>query len=85
MRWVALLVAVSCLTGRQIGQAQQPGSRVSGRITILEKDTKATTDLGDAVVYLDECDPSAFRPGDLVDAVITDARGYDVVARPGVS
>ena len=37
----------------------------------------------DAVVYLDECDPSAFQPGDLIDAVITDSRGYDVVARPG--
>ena len=70
MRWVALLVAVSCLTGRQIGQAQQPGSRVSGRITILEKDTKATTDLGDAVVYL-EGPRSAARPV-TVEIVIND-------------
>jgi ribosomal protein S12 methylthiotransferase len=36
----------------------------------------------DGLVYLDESDPSAFRPGDLVDAVITDSRGYDLVVRP---
>jgi ribosomal protein S12 methylthiotransferase len=38
----------------------------------------------DAVVYLDECDPSGFAAGQMVDAVITDARGYDLVARPEV-
>ena len=36
----------------------------------------------DAVVYLDECDPSAFPAGAVIDAVITGARGYDIVARP---
>ncbi|HXT72057.1 MAG TPA: 30S ribosomal protein S12 methylthiotransferase RimO [Vicinamibacterales bacterium] len=36
----------------------------------------------DALVYLDECDPSEYRPGDLLDAVITGARGYDLIARP---
>lgn len=36
----------------------------------------------DAIVYLDERDPSAFLPGDLVEAVITSARGYDVIAAP---
>ena len=36
----------------------------------------------DAVVYLDECDPTAFPPGAVIDAVITGARGYDIVARP---
>jgi ribosomal protein S12 methylthiotransferase len=36
----------------------------------------------DAVVYLDECDPSAFPAGTVIDAVITGARGYDIVARP---
>ena len=36
----------------------------------------------DAVVYLDECDPAAFTAGQVVDAVITGARGYDMVARP---
>ena len=36
----------------------------------------------DAVVYLDECDASAYAAGDVIDAVITGARGYDVIARP---
>ena len=36
----------------------------------------------DAVVYLDECDPTAFAPGQVIDAVITGARGYDLIARP---
>ena len=34
----------------------------------------------DAMVYLSECDPSAFAPGDLVTARVTEARGYDLVA-----
>ena len=38
----------------------------------------------DALVYLDECDTSALRPGQLLDAVITGARGYDLIARPAV-
>ena len=36
----------------------------------------------DAVVYLDECDPSVFSAGEVVQAVVTGARGYDLVARP---
>jgi len=36
----------------------------------------------DAVVYLDGCDPSEFRAGDVVPAVVTGANGYDLVARP---
>jgi len=36
----------------------------------------------DAVVYLDECDPSAFPAGTVIEAIITGARGYDIVARP---
>jgi ribosomal protein S12 methylthiotransferase len=38
----------------------------------------------DALVYMDECDTSALRPGQLLDAVITGARGYDLIARPAV-
>jgi ribosomal protein S12 methylthiotransferase len=34
----------------------------------------------DAMVYLSDCDPSAFAPGALVTARVTDARGYDLVA-----
>ncbi|HUF46820.1 MAG TPA: 30S ribosomal protein S12 methylthiotransferase RimO [Vicinamibacterales bacterium] len=36
----------------------------------------------DSVVYLTECDPTAFGPGDLVETVVTEARDYDLVARP---
>ena len=36
----------------------------------------------DSVVYLTDCDPSAYRPGDLVPARIVGARGYDLVASP---
>ncbi len=39
----------------------------------------------DAIVYLDECDASQLRPGQLLEAVITGARGYDLIARPAVS
>ncbi len=36
----------------------------------------------DASVFLTECDPSAFRPGDLAEVEIVDARDYDLIARP---
>jgi ribosomal protein S12 methylthiotransferase len=36
----------------------------------------------DAMVYLSDCDPSAFALGDVVTARVTDARGYDLVASP---
>jgi ribosomal protein S12 methylthiotransferase len=36
----------------------------------------------DSVVYLSEVDSSACRPGDMVEAEVVDARGYDLVARP---
>jgi len=36
----------------------------------------------DSVVYFTECDPSALKPGDLIQAKIVAARGYDVVASP---
>jgi ribosomal protein S12 methylthiotransferase len=36
----------------------------------------------DATVYLTECDPSALRTGDLVDAEVVGARDYDLVVRP---
>jgi len=36
----------------------------------------------DALVYLDECDPSEWQPGQVVEAVITGARGYDLVVTP---
>jgi ribosomal protein S12 methylthiotransferase len=36
----------------------------------------------DSIVYLTDCDPSIYRPGDLVPARIVAARGYDLVAAP---
>jgi len=36
----------------------------------------------DACVYLTECDPSAYRPGDFVDIEVVAARGYDLIGRP---
>jgi ribosomal protein S12 methylthiotransferase len=36
----------------------------------------------DSVVYLSDVDPTACQPGDLVDADVVAARGYDLVARP---
>jgi len=36
----------------------------------------------DALVYFDECDPSSLIPGTIVEASLTGARGYDLIARP---
>ena len=36
----------------------------------------------DAVVYLTDCDASQLKPGDLIQARIVAARGYDLVAAP---
>src|SRR5881296_2399996 len=47
MRWTALLAGVSCLA------LAQAGSRVTGRIAMLEKGDQPSSDLGAAVVYLD--------------------------------
>jgi ribosomal protein S12 methylthiotransferase len=38
----------------------------------------------DAAVFLTDCDPSAYRGGDLIEVEIVDTRGYDRVARPVV-
>jgi ribosomal protein S12 methylthiotransferase len=38
----------------------------------------------DAVVYLSDCDPTEYRPGQLIRARIVDARDYDLVAAPVV-
>jgi ribosomal protein S12 methylthiotransferase len=71
-------------------------ARVGDRVRVMvdgpspESDLVLTGRLGsqapdiDAMVYLDECDPSSFAAGQMVDAVITDARGYDLVVRPEV-
>jgi len=36
----------------------------------------------DASVYLTECDPSGYRPGDFVEVALVGARDYDLIARP---
>ena len=36
----------------------------------------------DAAVYLTDCDPSAYHPGDFVEVEIVGARDYDLIARP---
>ena len=36
----------------------------------------------DASVFLTDCDPSSFKPGDFAEVEIVGARGYDLVARP---
>jgi ribosomal protein S12 methylthiotransferase len=36
----------------------------------------------DALVYLTDCDPAEFSPGQFIEAELTGARGYDLVARP---
>ena len=36
----------------------------------------------DPVVYMTDCNPSDFAPGDLIHARIVGARGYDLLARP---
>ncbi len=36
----------------------------------------------DPLVYLTDCDPAAFRAGDMIDGEIVGAHGYDLVARP---
>lgn len=36
----------------------------------------------DPVVYLTECDPTAWAPGSMVEARLVEARGYDLAARP---
>jgi ribosomal protein S12 methylthiotransferase len=39
----------------------------------------------DGTAYLTECDPSAFRTGDLVDVEIVGAREYDLLVRPSAT
>jgi ribosomal protein S12 methylthiotransferase len=36
----------------------------------------------DAAVYLTDCDPSSFRPGEFAEAEIVGAHAYDLIARP---
>ncbi len=69
-------------------------SRIGGRARVLVDGPSSDHDLVlkarlatqapdiDAAVFLTDCDPSAFRPGDFTEVEIVDARDYDLVARP---
>lgn len=68
MRWLAGVVAVLA-----VGMGTAAASRVAGRIIILEKDNKASPDLGDAVLYLEGPKSPADRaPRTTVEIAITD-------------
>lgn len=56
-RWVAMLLGVSCMVVGRRGAAQG-GTRVTGRVTLLEKDSRPSRDLGAAVVYFDAATPA---------------------------
>ena len=74
--------------------AERLARRIGERVTMMVDGPSPESDLVltgrlegqapdiDAMVYLDECDPSAFQAGDRVDVVITAARGYDLVVTP---
>jgi ribosomal protein S12 methylthiotransferase len=38
----------------------------------------------DASIYLTDCDPSIYRPGEFADVEIVGAKDYDLIARPVV-
>jgi ribosomal protein S12 methylthiotransferase len=57
------------------GQAPDHDLVLKGRLATQAPDI-------DAAVYLTDCDPTAFQPGDFADVEIVGARDYDLVARP---
>jgi plastocyanin len=61
---------VITVTATGAARAQVAGGRVTGRVTILEKDRKASRDLGDAVLWLDARPDST--PPRTFDIAITD-------------
>ena len=76
MRRTWILAGLCIAAGSTDALAQRPerGSRVAGRIVILEKDNKPTPDLGDAVLYLEGAGERAgpAAPAVTVDIAITD-------------
>jgi ribosomal protein S12 methylthiotransferase len=57
------------------GPSSEHGLVLQGRIEGQAPDI-------DSVVYLTDCDPAAYQPGDLVPTRIVGAQGYDLVAAP---
>jgi len=80
------------LQKRLVGARQR--ARVGERARVLVDGASAEHDLVlkarlatqapdiDASVYLTECNPSAYRPGDFAEVEIVGAREYDLIARP---
>jgi ribosomal protein S12 methylthiotransferase len=78
---------------KRLVQARQR-QRIGERVRVLVDGPSADHDLVvrarlatqapdiDASVYLTECDPSSFRPGDFAEVEIVAAREYDLIARP---
>ena len=71
-------------------QEQRLGSEISVMIDgpspehefVLQGRTEGQAPEIDAVVYLTDCDPALFKPGELIRAQIVEARDYDIVAAP---
>jgi ribosomal protein S12 methylthiotransferase len=57
------------------GPSEEHGLVLQGRVEAQAPDI-------DSVVYLTDCDPSAYRSGDLVSANVVGARSYDLLAKP---
>jgi ribosomal protein S12 methylthiotransferase len=57
------------------GPSEEHGLVLQGRVEAQAPDI-------DSVVYLTDCDPSAYQSGDLVSARVVGARGYDLLAKP---
>jgi len=78
MRVFAGLVALLAVWGSGVGT--EAASRIAGRIVILEKDNKASPDLGDAVLYLE----GRAAPADAAKPVTVDIAITDKVYAPHV-
>ncbi len=71
-------------------QASRTGSEIDVMIDgpspehelVLQGRTEGQAPDIDAVVYLTDCDPATYRPGELIRAQIVEARDYDLVAAP---
>jgi len=82
MRRAMWCLAVSCVTGAVPALAQ--AGKVTGRVTILEKDNKPSPDLGAAVVYLEGTGPGA-RAGTFEIAISDKAYVPHVIVVPAGS
>jgi ribosomal protein S12 methylthiotransferase len=71
-------------------QARRTGTEIAVMIDgpspehelVLQGRTEGQAPDIDAVVYLTDCDPAAYRPGELIRAQIVESRDYDLIAAP---